>query len=445
MSHDKDIILFINSMHAPTHSALRTYEQRTGQHFTPLVIVDVNIQESIQTLNDQGHLSGQVEVVIADFDSAASIRQALKPYENRIIGITSQYENSIHEFKKIIPYVPYLHTPTESSLEWATDKKLMRTAFDAYDLTLSPGSLHVEDVSSDTIAAIENKLSYPVIIKPSGLERSLLVSIAHDRQELTHQLTNTFKELHEAYQTWMKRLEPAVLVEEFMIGDMYSIDSYIAPDGTVRHAPMVKVVTGHDVGFDDFFMYLLLTSTGLSEDETGAAQHAAEKAYRALGLRSMTTHTELMKTPKGWRIIEVGPRIGGYRHELYSLSYGLNHIMNDVINRVGLMPEISSTPLRHSAVFSTYPHEEGVLKKIHGLNEIKRLPSFVTMKQVYKEGDMLRFAHHNGDPTVEITLCNQENAQLEADIKAIEQLLDIEVSATTEVSAMAVGAVEEKS
>jgi D-alanine-D-alanine ligase-like ATP-grasp enzyme len=429
MSHNsKDVILFINSMYAQTPDALRAYEQKTGMHLKPVVIVDSHIHESIHALNGQQHLADTAEVIVADFNSALSIRQALKPYEDRLAAVTCQYENSMHEFRKLIPYVPYLQAPTESSLEWATDKKLMRELFDAYDPTLSPASLQIGDASADTIAEVEAHLSYPIIIKPSGLERSLLVSVAHDQQELTDQLRNTFTQLRTAYRALLKRLEPAVLVEEFMDGDMYSIDTYVAAEGSCRHAPLVKVTTGRQVGFDDFFSYLQATPAGLEEHEIKKAHHAAEQACRALGLRSVSAHVEMMRTTNGWKIIEVGPRIGGSRHQMYELSCGMNHIMNDIINRMGMVPEIPSAPSRYATLLQAYPRNEGILKAIHGLEQIRRLPSYEYERLLCREGDMLQFASNSGDAAVLLMLCNKDQVQLQADISAIERILYIEVA-----------------
>jgi len=426
---NKDVVLFVNSIHAPTYSALRTHAAKTSKRYKPVVIVDSNIRKSIHELNDQGHLLGNVEIITADFDSPNSIRQALRPYENRIAAVTAHHENSIHEFKKLIPYLPYLATPTESSLEWATDKKLMRGAFNAYDPTLSPVSMHVKDATPATIDAIERNMSYPVIIKPTGLERSLLISRASNREELQRTLSATFEQLHTVYRSYMKRLEPSILVEEFMVGDMFSVDMYVASDGTFRHTPLVKIITGNKVGFEDFFEYLMLTPTGLDEKETEHAYDTAERACKALGLRAVTAHCELMRTTRGWKVIEIGPRIGGYRHEMYGLSYGMNHIMNDLLNRAGVEPEVPDTAPRHTAVFRTYAHEEGRLVAIHGTEKIEQLPSFVSMKLRYKKGDMLKFAHNTGDAAIEVTLCNDDESQLEADIHTIEQVLHIETSA----------------
>ena len=425
---DKDIILFVNSMYASTSEALKRYEQTTGRHFTPVVIVDKHIYQTVFALNGQAHLSGFAEIVVADFDSPISLRKALRPYEHRLAAITSQYENSMTEFKKIIPYVPYLQTPTETSLQWSTDKQLMRQALDAYDSTLSPASMQIEDASNSTIAAIEARMPYPVIIKPCGLERSLLVSVVHDRHELIEQLHTTFNGLQEAYRQLLKRLKPAVLVEEFMQGDMYSIDTYVAADGVCRHAPAVKVITGRKMGFTDFFEYLKITPAGLSDDQVTAAQYTAEQACHALGLRSVTAHVEMMLTPNGWRLIEIGPRIGGWRDKMYERSYGMNHIVNDLLNRMGLVSEISNKPLQYMAIFDTYPRVEGTLDSIQGIEAVKKLPSFKSLKCRYNTGDMIRFASNNGDAPVEVELSHDTEAQLYADIHAVEQLIDIKVS-----------------
>jgi biotin carboxylase len=427
----KDIVLFVNSIHAPTYSALRAYEEKTGLSLKPVVVVDQKIKRTIHALNKQEHLYENAEIVTADFDVTASVRQALKPYEGRIFAITSQYENSIADFRKIIPHVPYLHTPTETSLDWATDKKLMREAFNAYDPALSPQSMQANDANVATIAAIESTMSYPMIIKPSGLERSLLVAAVHDRQELSKTLAHTFKEIHKAHKKWLKRTEPTVLVEELMQGDMYSIDSYISASGTFRHAPPIKVVTGRQAGFEDFFAYLQMTPPGLREAEIRRACHTAEQACKALGLRAVTAHTELMRTSSGWKIIEVGPRIGGYRHELYTLSHGLNHITNDILNRAGKNPEVPRQAQGHAAIFKTYAREEGLLRSIEGLEVVESLSSYVTMKLPYAKGDMLKFARNNGDAVIEVTLCHQNAGQLLADIQTLETTLNIRVTAKT--------------
>lgn len=431
----KYVVLFVNSLHKPTLPALKAHAEKTGNALQPVVVIDKNIEHYILKLNDQDHLKSDVTVISADFNSPADLRRALKPYQNTAVALISQYENSITEYKKLIPYLPHLPAPTETSLEWSTDKKLMREAFNAYDPSLSPASMEVRNASPQTIAAIEATITYPMIIKPSGLERSLLVSVVHNSRELAATLASTFKQLDKAYKKWMKRLTPAIVVEELMEGDMYSVDTYISSDGTCRHAAPIKVVTGRKVGFEDFFSYLQMSPSGLSAEEVQQAHDTVAKACRALGLRSVTAHTELMNTPRGWKIIEVGPRIGGYRHELYTLSHGMNHIANDVLNRAGQEPEIPSAPSGYAAIFKTYGRQEGILSGIDGLETIQKLPSYVTMKTPFRRGDEVKFARNNGDAVIEITLCHGNAKQLQKDIATIESVLDIQVESAAKAAA----------
>jgi hypothetical protein len=423
----KDVIIFINAIRPATFEALDSYRQQMGRVFTPIVLVDEKIKATIMETNGQTANNDQLITLSANFDSAESLRQVLAPYQSRLFAVTSQYENSILELQKLVPYMPYMNMPTERSLDWATEKKLMRRLHDAYDTSLVPDYMEITDDSVTTIAHIEASLPYPVIVKPSGLEGSLLVSLVSDRQQLQRTLTHTFQEIQKGYDVWVKRQTPAVLVEAFMEGDMYSVDSYISAQGTSYHTPPVKVITGHQVGFDDFFGYLRLAPSGLSTTEITAAQLTAEKACQALGMRSLTAHVELMKTSKGWKIIELGPRIGGYRHDLYAYSYGINHIMNDILNRAGEVPVIPTDVIAYTGMLNIYARQEGMLSEVNGLDAVKSLQSCITLKQPIKVGEAVAFAKNNGDPVLEILMSNQNESQLRTDIEMLEKTINIQV------------------
>jgi hypothetical protein len=233
--------------------------------------------------------------------------------------------------------------------------------------------------------------------------------------------------MKQAYAKWIKRQRPAILVEEFMEGKMYSIDTYVSATGQCRHTPPVQVITGRNAGFDDFFGYMQFSPTDLSRTEIKAAGVAAEQACRALGLRSVTAHTELMRTPTGWKIIELGPRKGGYRQEIYTLSYGLNHIVNDILNRGGQEPIIPRRAIAYTAFLNIYARQEGMLVSAGDIDEVKSLPSFVSATQLYRPGDEVAFAKNNGDPVYKILMSHSDKHQFEADIHAMERLLDLKV------------------
>lgn len=423
----KDIVLFVNAVRPATFEALNEYYQRTNHKLVPVVLVDEKIKNSILKRNSQLQHKDKVIILSADFDSVSSVRAALKDIEGRIFAVTSQYENSIHELKKLIPFLPYLPMPTQSSLDWSTEKKLMRELLEAHNPKLVPKYMQVDDASDKSLNEIEKSMSYPLVVKPSGLEGALLVSMAANRQELKQALQHTFKEVQLGYNTWIKRQKPLILVEEFMVGEMYSIDTYIAADGECYHTPPVRVLTGKNVGYEDFFGYMRITPSGLSEDEILLAKKAAGDACRALNLRSKTAHVELMHTKTGWKIIELGPRIGGYRHDMYWYSYGINHIMNDILIRAGKEPYMPKEVLGCSALFNIYARSEGNLISTQGEEIVDKLESLVYMKRSVVIGERLNFAKNNGDPVYEILMFNKDYSKLVKDIETMEKSLIINV------------------
>ncbi len=423
----KNIVLFVNAIRPATFEALNRYAEQTGHRFIPVVIVDAAIAGSIAERNGQLAHQHRVQTIVADFNAPASIRQALAPYSDQIFAVTAQYENSIEELKKLIPYLPYLPTPLETTLDWATEKKLMRQQMEASDPRLVPGYLEVTDATPATIKAINDRLTYPVIVKPSGLEGSLLVTLVTNPANLTSVLRNTFSGVQTAYDKWIKRQKPRLLVEEFMDGQMYSVDAYVADDGTCRHTPPVKITTGRQAGFEDFFGYIQQVPADLAPADVQAANKAVAAACSALGLRSVTAHVELMKLQSGWKIVELGPRVGGFRHEIYSLGYGINHLVNDILNRGGLEPIIPTKLQAPTAFLNIYAPKEGTLNAIHGLTKVKKLPSVRSIIQLNQIGESLQFAKHNGDPIFKVVLSHPSRQQFDQDIQILTTELTFDV------------------
>jgi len=138
---------------------------------------------------------------------------------------------------------------------------------------------------------------------------------------------------------------------------------------------------------------------------------------KALGLRSTTVHVELMKTVKGWKIIELAPRMGGFRHTMYSWSFGTNHILNDILIRIPQKPVIPKKRKGFTAVFKIFGKTEGTLEAIRGLKKIRSLESFVHVNVKKKKGDSLLYAKNGGGSVVEVALFNKVRADLLADVR----------------------------
>jgi hypothetical protein len=181
------------------------------------------------------------------------------------------------------------------------------------------------------------------------------------------------------------------------------------------------------VGFDDFFGYMRMTPTQLTATHTEEAQEAATKGIKALGMRSTTCHIELMRTESVWKVIELGPRIGGFRHEMYELSFGMDHSLNDLLIRDSRKPILPKKVKGYTAMMQFYGQTEGKLEKIEGLFKIEALESVKRMKVRKEPGDKCTFAKNGGDPVLDVVLFNPVRSNVLADIRRLEQYLKIKI------------------
>ena len=155
----RDTVLFINGVRKQTFTALDTYETRYGKKLRMLVFVDAKRNKLINSLNKQKQVSNKkITVEAVDFDSPVALRKKLEKYRENLLAVTCQFENSIPYLEKIIPHLPYLDTPTQSSLDWSTDKIAMRQLLKTQDKTLIPKYTVIKDASSESVARVERQV-----------------------------------------------------------------------------------------------------------------------------------------------------------------------------------------------------------------------------------------------------------------------------------------------
>jgi len=417
----KDTILYVYSLPSSVIKSISKLKTPEGKKIKLAVIGDAK-DKTWQNLAEKR----QVDFIIpTNLSKPLRIAKDLLPYQDRLLAITSRTESKMNEFAKIIPHVPYLKTPTATSLIWSSDKIAMRERLQIFNKKIIPKFLVVKDATNSTIKEVEIKLKFPVIIKPSSLAASRLISICYHKEEFETTLKKTFKKLPSLYKEHKVTTTPRILVEEFMEGSMYSIDGYVNARGKVYFCPMVFIRTGISVGFDDFFGYMQLCPTQLKSDSITAAQKVATEAVHALGLRSTTTHIELMRTEDGWKIIEVGARVGGFRQEMYDYSFGFDHGQNDVLIHISQVPIIKKKPQGYTVAMKFFAKKEGVIESIKGIKKVKELKSFKKIIQNKKVGDRGYFAKNGGSSVINLIMFNKNRSALFADIRRAEQVLKI--------------------
>lgn len=420
----RDLILFIPS--AP-QEAIEAIRKHYGN--TPIRIGALTYNTRKSKIDE---LKKKFDVVIpVNLRSPRSIIQAIHPYENEILAITCRSEASMQAFRQLIPYFPFHRLPTSESIEWASDKVKMRRRFAAYDASITPKFLVVKDASEETIKDIKKKIGFPLVVKPAGLAQSLLVTLCFHEEDLEKALRKNFRMIKTHYKERHNTDEARILVEEFMEGSMYSVDSYVNTRGEVYHCPPVYVETGRTIGFDDFFNYYQVTPTQLSKESIRKLEEVATKGIHALGLRNTSAHIELIRTEKGWKLIEIGARIGGFRQKFYEMAFGIDHTMNDLRVHIPEKPVIPRKVRGYAGILKFYSRKEGRLASIKGIKKIQNLPSVSKIEINKKMGDMCRFAKHGGKSVVNVILFHASRQQFLADKRRIEQAIEVGVNGIT--------------
>lgn len=422
---EKNIILFVGRVFPHMIEAIRQWEKENNQSFRIALLRDTKDKNA-----EKGIEGAKLVDIILECDtfSPTSIQKVILPYEKEFVAISCRGEDHVSLLSRIVPHVPYLRTPTSESLVWSSDKLLMRRRVRIYNAKIAPKYTIVKNSDTTSLKKIEEKVGFPLMVKPTGLAASRLVTLCFHKEELEKTLKNVFRHIKSVYKKTGGNWEPNVLVEQFMEGDMYSVDAYVSARGKVYFCPMVHVITGRSIGFDDFFGYKQMTPAGLSKKSVTEGEEVAKEAIHALALRSTVAHIELLKTEGGWKIIEVAARIGGFRHRLYEKSYGINHHMNDILIRMGEKPVISRKVKGYSIAMKFFAKKEGKLQSIQGLKKIQKLGSFEKIMLNKKLGEFCRFAQNGGSSVFDVILFNKKREELLADVRRLEKAVKILVS-----------------
>lgn len=419
----KNIIAYVMSVPAGAVQSIRRYERLEQKKFKVMLIWDSNVPEKDEQKRNPG-----IDIYLTiDLSNPRAIAEALAPYQAQLCAITCRSESYMARFIEVIPHVPYLRTPSTESLTWATDKLEMRRRFKLLAKKFTPQySVVKENTKSERKRVIE-KIGFPMIVKPTNLAQSLLVTICYHEEDLEKSLRSAFRKIKKIYAENGRIEVPQIIVEQYMEGDMYSVDAYVNSRGFVYFCPMVRVLTGKNIGHDDFFNYLHMSPTNLKQASILRAHEAAEAGIHALGLRNTTAHVELMKIDDDWKLIEIGPRVGGFRDKLHRLSCDIDHSLNDILIRLPKKPIIPKKCKGYAATMKWYAKKEGTLTKLRGMKRSQLLKSFVDISINKKIGDTCTFAKNGGKAVFTITLYNAERSKLLADIRRVEQLVEIEV------------------
>lgn len=367
--------------------------------------------------------------LVCDFSSWESIRKAvdIASQKHHFDGVMATYENYVLPAAQIADYLKLPGLPLEAA-QACTDKYLMRSLFAAAPAKISPA--YAEVTSAEQLRQFATEHSFPLILKPANLAKSLLVTKNHSHDELLQNYDKAMQTIDTIYQKYAPGRQPKLLVEEFMEGSVHSVDAFVDKDGTPHILEqVVDYQTGYDIGYDDNFHYSRVIPSRLEQATIDTMREVAAMGCRALGMKNSAAHVELILNNGRPMIVEIGARNGGYRDRMHGLANGIDIIGNAARIATGAQPEIVATKNESCAVLELFPRAKGEFTGLAHEQELQQLPSLVRYRLMAEPGQMVGKSSDGYKMTVIIVLHNADPAVFQRDLDYITKNVAVDINA----------------
>jgi carbamoylphosphate synthase large subunit len=311
--------------------------------------------------------------ILGDFSSKEALLTSLKMLTSKPDAVIATYENYILAAAWAAEFLNLPGLPIAAA-EACTDKFLMRSLFETAPEKISPAFATVSN--EDELTTFAKTHSFPLILKPANLAKSLLVTKNHSLEELIANYRKSHNLLQTTYLKYAPNRQPKLIIEEFLQGSIHSVDAFVDAQGTPTVLEqVVDYQTGYDIGYDDNFHYSRVLPSILSQTEIQSLRHCAEVGIIALGMKNSSAHVEIIMTDDGPRIVEIGARNGGYRERMHSLANGIDITGIALSVALGNPPIIKATRDDSCAVLELFPKVPGIFMGITNILELQKLSS----------------------------------------------------------------------
>ena len=315
---------------------------------------------------------GVIREVISTIDIPAAVEAARK---YRIDGImTLATDMPMRTVAAVAKECGLIGISEETAVK-ATDKSVMREALKKAGVPV-PKFFRVSNKEEFT-EAVEN-MTGAFMVKPADSSGSRGILKVEDKAGAAsaYDYTKSFSR------------NGIVVVEECMTGPEVSVET-LAIDGEVHVIQITDKIT---TGAPHFVEMGHTQPTRLSCAEE--IRKVAIAANKAIGIQNGPSHTEIIVTEQGPKIVELGARLGGdcITTHLVPLSTGVNMVEACIRIALGEKPDITAS-LHCGSAIRYFKQHAGQIKTIDGLDQAESMSG---VKQV-------SIVHGVGETVTEIT------------------------------------------
>lgn len=315
--------------------------------------------------------------VVEHFDFSrplAELIEAVRAIQTRL-GIACLFNVGEYYVAQTADVAAALGLPCISgaSARLCLDKSVMRRRFQE---RIGPGAAaRFQVVSSESdLLDFANQLGYPVFLQPANLAASMWSTRNTTPELLLNNYRAIVREVPEYYEKLGKKdARLTVVVAEYLKGANTSIDCLADQAGHVYTTPVVDVLTGQDVGIDDYHHFARVVPTLLGEEEQAELARLAVAGVQALDITTCAAHVEFI----GTRLGEIAARPGGNRPRIHELACGIDelHAYYQILR--GQIPDLRGNRNGAAAILTPFARVDGTLRAIRHLERLTRLPGYL--------------------------------------------------------------------
>lgn len=252
----------------------------------------------------------------------------------------------------------------------ATDKAQMIRAFEEHGVS-HPWYFVVQDRDLD---AVESRITYPCICKPTDNSASRGVVIVNSPEELRAAVTYSAENGRSG----------AVIIEELLEGSEISVEAF-AVSGQIHILAITDKLTTGSPHFVEMGHSQPSRFAGQMKEKIEATAAAAMKA---VGIENGPAHIEMMITSRGPVMIELGARLGGdfITTDLVPLSTGIDMLGATIQLACG--EPVDLTPGKQMASAIRYMRTgTGSIAAVEGLAEAEETENIIRVSMLKSVGD----------------------------------------------------------
>ncbi len=262
---------------------------------------------------------------------------------------------------------------SSESARLCLDKNLMR---DRFRQRVGPHSTaRFQQIHSEgELVHVAEEIGYPVFLQPSNVSASMWSTRNNDKDSLLRNYRSIVEDVPKYYERLGKKeTKLSVLLAEYVEGKNTSIDCLVQQDGSVVTTPIVDVLTGRDVGINDYHHFARILPSNLTTEEQTELEQLAIEGVRSLDMTCCAAHVEFI----GNRLGEIAARPGGNRARILELAYGVDELYACYQALTGQAPTIAKTRHNAAAILTPFPSRSGTIQAINYLEQISELPGYL--------------------------------------------------------------------